>query len=192
MRRRAKLAIPLAALAVAIAVVAVSLAAGRDDEPKSGDRSGWTSYAPLTDSASGDAQPSQSQAAKPDPAGDEAAAALVMKVQRAAVKEAPATAGPLIARSREAGRITSAQARDLRAAARALARGETPGELMATVDATDWDVRVVIRDAFDALWRRATRIAEPLIDEAVQDGEITQAQADAVRAQIAGARNSAP
>lgn len=143
------------ALVIAIAVVAVSLADG-----------GGTSTAPA-------------------PAPDTATAGVIGKVKEAAVKEAPDVAEPVISRSEKAGNITAEQANELRAAAQGLADGKSPRELAPTVDLRDWDVRVVIRDAFDALSRRAPGLAKPIIDDAVNSREITESQAGEIRDRIA-------
>ena len=172
--RRLKVILPLA-LVIAVAVVAVSLASGGGEAADKPDRSGWTSYAPLKDRA-----PAQAPAHDPDVMG------VVADVRDAAAKEAPEVAGPIIARSEKAGNITSKQADDLRAAAEGLASGKSPRELAPTVDLRDWDVRVVIRDSFEALKERAPTIAGPVIDEAVKSGKITEAQGAEVRDKIAG------
>jgi hypothetical protein len=186
MRRRGKLIVPLA-LAVAVAVVAVSLADGGEDAGGPDAKPGWTSYAPLRD---GDRGPDSGPQAFGDRhAGADADVAGVVKdVKEAAVKEAPAVAEPIISRSEQAGSITAAQAGQLRNAAEGLAGGRSPRELAPSVDLRDWDVRVVIRDAFEALSRRAPRIAAPIIDEAVANGDITKSQAAEVRARIATGR----
>ena len=186
MRRRAKLIVPLA-LVVAIAVVAVSLADGGDDAGGPAAKSGWTPYAPLRD---GDRGPHSGPQAFGERHGalDADAAAVVKDVKEAAVKEAPEVADPIISRSRQAGNITSAQAEQLRTAAEGLADGKSPRELAPSVDLRDWDVRVVIRDAFEALSRRAPRIAAPIIDGAVANGDITESQAAEIRTRIATGR----
>ena len=190
MRRRAKLIVPLA-LAIVVAIVAVSLADGGGGEDSAQPSKGWSSYAPLKDKA-----PAQAPAHDPDVMG------VVADVRDAAAKEAPEVAGPIIARSEKAGNITSKQADDLRAAADGLAAGKSPRELAPTVDLRDWDVRVVIRDSFEALKERAPAIAGPVIDEAVKSGKITEAQGAEVRDKVArhgrrggcrkGARDNAP
>jgi hypothetical protein len=47
----------------------------------------------------------------------------------------------------------------------------------------------VIRDALEALQRRALAIANPIIDGAVRKGDITGSQADAIRKKIARGRH---
>ena len=48
---------------------------------------------------------------------------------------------------------------------------------------------MVIRDAFEALSRRARDLAKPIIDDAVKSGEITESQAAAIRDKIARGRH---
>jgi hypothetical protein len=160
--RRLKVILPLA-LMIAVAAVAVSLADG-----------GGTEAAPQAP------QPYDAPAHDPDVMG------VVADVRDAAAKEAPEVAGPIIARSEKAGNITAKQADDLRAAADGLAAGKSPRELAPTVDLRDWDVRVVIRDSFEALKERAPAIANPIVDEAVKSGKITAAQGAEVRDKVSG------
>ena len=94
------------------------------------------------------------------PAHDPDVMGVAEQVKDAAAKEAPDVAEPVISRSEKAGNITAEQADDLRAAAQGLADGKSPRELAPTVDLRDWDVRVVIRDAFEALQRARPRSRE--------------------------------
>jgi hypothetical protein len=174
--RKAKLILPLALLIV-VAVVAVSMADGGGDG-ESPTKAGWTSYAPLAERDRGRAH-DRGRAVDPDLAG------VVAQVRNAAAKEAPDVAEPVISRSEKAGNITAGQADELRSAAQGLADGKSPRELAPTVDLRDWDVRVVIRDAFEALSRRAPDLAKPIIDDAVKSGEITESQAAEIRDRIA-------
>ena len=172
MRSKAKLIVPLALLIV-VAVVAVSMAdGGGDGEP--GKASGWTSYGPVTD---GDQRFHRGF--------DADVMGVLRDVREAAAKEAPEVAGPLISRAEQAGGITAAQADELRAAAKGLADGKSPRELAPTVDLRDPDVSTVVMEAFQAMKRRAPEIANPIIDEAVQNGTITESQAAQIRDKIA-------
>ena len=168
--RKARLILPLA-LVIVVAIVAVSMADGGGDG-KSQTKAGWTSYAPL-------AERDRAPAHDPDVMG------VAEQVKDAAVKQAPDVAEPVISRSEKAGNITAKQADDLRAAAQGLAEGKSPRELGPTLDLRDWDVRVVIRDALEALSRRAPDLAKPIIDDAVKSGEITESQAAQIRDKVA-------
>ncbi len=172
--RKARLILPLA-LVIVIAIVAVSMADGGGDG-KSQTKAGWTSYAPLADR-------DRAPAHDPDVMG------VAEQVKDAAVKEAPDVAEPVISRSEKAGNITAKQADDLRAAAQGLADGKSPRELAPTLDLRDWDVRVVIRDALEALSRRAPPIANPIIDGAVKAARSPNRRRHAIRDKIARGRH---
>jgi Ni/Co efflux regulator RcnB len=176
MTHKAKLIVPLA-LVIVVAVVAVSMADGGGDGGP-GKSSGWTSYAPLTDRDRG-----------PHPGFDADVMGVVRDVKEAAAKEAPEVAGPIISDSEQEGSITAAQADELRAAARGLAEGKSPRALAPTIELRDPDVGAVVSEAFQAMRRRAPEIASPIIEEAVQNGEITESQAAQIRDKIATRRH---
>lgn len=112
-------------------------------------------------------------------------------VARAVAKQAPSVAGPIIDRAAAAGTITGAQADELKQAAGDLASGGR-GALLDHRDLlADADVRGVVRDALKALAAKAPAIARPIVDQAVADGKITQAQADRLTQHIADAAKRA-
>ena len=99
--------------------------------------------------------------------------------RRAGARRSP---GPVIDKAQQDGKITEAQADKLRQAAQDLADGKRPdirGDL-----GRDEDVREVIHDAFEAAHEKAPGIAEPIIDKAVADNKITEAQADRIREMV--------
>jgi hypothetical protein len=102
-------------------------------------------------------------------------------IREAVAKQAPDIAGPVIEKAESDGKITSAQADQLRQAAQDLADGKRPDIRGLKGDA---DVREVIHDAFEAAHEKVPGIAEPIIDKAVEDKKITEAQADRIREMV--------
>jgi ribosomal protein S20 len=118
-------------------------------------------------------------------------AGVLADVAKAVAAQAPAVAGPIIDKAAVAGTITSAQASELKSAAGDLASGSR-GALFAHRDLlADAGVRSVVQDVFKALAAQAPSIAKPIIDKAVSDGTITQAQADRITQHIAAAAKRA-
>ena len=99
--------------------------------------------------------------------------AVLEDVREAVAKQAPAIAGPVIDKAEQDGKITGSQADALRKAAQDIADGERPNLRSLKVDA---DVHEVLRDVFAAVAEKTPGIAKPIIDKAVDDGEITEAQ----------------
>ena len=119
---------------------------------------------------------------------DEDVAAVVRDIHEAVEKKAPEIAEPVIAKAEDAGDITGAQADQLRAAAKSIADGKRPdGDLRALL--RDEDVRKVVGDAFAAAHKQASAIAEPILDKAVADKQITSTQADDIRAKLKKVRS---
>ena len=87
----------------------------------------------------------------------------------------------MIDKAEQDGKITEAQADKLRQAAQDLADGKRPDIRGLGRDA---DVHEVIHDAFAAAADKAPGIAEPIIDKAVSDKKITEAQADRIREMV--------
>ena len=115
---------------------------------------------------------------------------MLEDIREAVAKQAPEIAGPVIDKAEQDGKITEAQADKLRQAAQDLADGKRPDIRGLGRDA---DVHEVIHDAFAAAAEKAPGIAEPIIDKAVADKKITEAQADRIRAMVKrGARPSGP
>jgi len=162
---------------VVVAVAAVVVAGGGDDGgSKSASTTGATSTGPGADAQSAPEQGT---------ASPEAAAKLnriIAKVQRRALAEAPAVAGPVITQARDTGRISAREARALRRAARSLARGKGLAQLAGTVDISDPGVAAVVRKSLAELKPRAQQLAKPILARALAKGEITEAQAADVRA----------
>jgi hypothetical protein len=107
--------------------------------------------------------------------------AVLEDIRDAVAKQAPDIAGPVIEKAENDGKITAAQADKLRQAAQDLADGKRPDIRGLKGDA---DVREVIHDAFEAAHEKVPAIAEPIIDKAVDDQKITEAQADRIREMI--------
>jgi ribosomal protein S20 len=118
-------------------------------------------------------------------------AGVLADIAQAVARQAPTVAGPIIDQAVAAGTITSAQATELKSAAGDLASGDR-GALFAHRDLmADAGVRDVVRDVFRALAAQAPAIAKPIIDQAVSDGTLTQAQADRLTQRIADAAKRA-
>ena len=110
----------------------------------------------------------------------------------AAHKQAPAIAEPIIDKAVDDGKITSAQADDLREklkSARIIPGGKFgfghgPGKHhgFGHFGKVDQDVAAVLGDIHEAVEKKAPEIAEPVIEKAEDDGDITGAQADRLRA----------
>jgi hypothetical protein len=131
----------------------------------------------------------------PDRAGrgapSAATAGVIGDIAQAIAKQAPSVAGPIIDQARSDGKITSAQVDQLKSAAADIAAGGPRaafghGALMA-----DADVRAIVRDVIEALAKQAPSIAKPIIDQAVADKKLTQAQADEITEHIADAAKRA-
>lgn len=120
-----------------------------------------------------------------------ATAGVAGDIAQAVAKQAPTVAGPIIDQALADGNITSAQADALKSAASDLASGDRRAVFAHRDLLSDANVRDVVRDAVKALAARAPAIAKPIIDKAVADGELTQAQADQLTARIADAAKRA-
>ena len=106
---------------------------------------------------------------------------MLKDIRDAVAKQAPDIAGPVIDKAEQDGKITDAQADKLRQAAQDIADGKRPDIRGLGRDA---DVQEVIHDAFAAAHEKAPGIAEPIIDKAVADKKITEAQADRIREMV--------
>jgi hypothetical protein len=104
-------------------------------------------------------------------------------IHQAVEKQAPAIADPIIKKAQDDGKITSAQADQLRAAAQAIGDGKKPDANVRAL-LSDADVRQVVQDAFAAAAKQTPAIAEPIIKKAVDDKQITSAQADQIRSKL--------
>jgi hypothetical protein len=179
MRNRARMLFPLTLIAV-VAIAGISMAAdsGSSSSGSAGARVDSAFAADRADRADGRREFHRFRR----DFGDADVRAVLEDIREAVAKQAPDVAGPIIDKAREDDKITEAQADKLRAAAEALAAGKRPepGDL----DLRDADVRDVVHDAFRALARRAPDIADPIIDKAVADDKITEAQADRIREMI--------
>lgn len=113
--------------------------------------------------------------------GDEDVRAVLEDIRAAVAKEAPDVVRPVIDKAEDDGKITAAQADRLRDAVGNLVGGKPRGAPPRDLDLRDEDVREVIHDAFEALGAKTTEIAKPIIDKAVADDKITEAQADRIR-----------
>jgi hypothetical protein len=118
-------------------------------------------------------------------------AGVLESIAKAVAQQAPTVARPIIEHAAAAGTITSAQADELKSAASDLASGGRAALLAHRDLLADRDVRDVIRDVVKALATQAPSIAKPIIDKAVSDGTLTQAQADELTQHIADAAKRA-
>lgn len=105
-------------------------------------------------------------------------------VHEAVAKQAPDIAGPVIDKAEKDGKITAAQADDLRDAAGGKLPGKPGSGPPPKPDLRDADVREVLEDSFDAIAKKRSEIAKPIIDKAVADKKITEAQADRLRSML--------
>ena len=87
----------------------------------------------------------------------------------------------MIDKAEQDGKITAAQADRLRDAAGEPDRRQAAGHPPRMLDLRDEDVREVLHDAFEAIAAKTPGIAKPIIDKAVEDKKITEAQADQLR-----------
>jgi hypothetical protein len=175
MRRKAKLTLQAAVIA-ALAVAGVSLAAGGGD---GGDKTSASSNNRAAFVANGNGR-GERRVFRGDFA-DADVRAVLKEIRDAVAKQAPAIAGPVIDKAQSDGKITEAQADKLREAAQNLADGKRPDIRGLGRDA---DVHEVIHDAFEAAHDKAPGIAEPIIDKAVADDKITDAQGDRIREMV--------
>jgi hypothetical protein len=102
-------------------------------------------------------------------------------IHAAVAKQAPDIVEPVIDEAEQDGKITAAQADRLRDATDSLFPGKPRGVPPRKLDLRDEDVREVLHDAFEALAAKTPGIAGPIIDKAVEDKKITEAQADKLR-----------
>ena len=107
--------------------------------------------------------------------------AVLDDIRDAVAKQAPDIAGPVIDKAEKDGKITADQAAKLRQAAQDIADGKRPDIRGLGRDA---DVQDVIHDAFAAAHDKVPGIAEPIIKKAVDDKQITEAQADRIREMV--------
>jgi hypothetical protein len=112
---------------------------------------------------------------------DEDVRAVLEDVHAAVAKQAPDIIEPVIDDAEQDGKITAAQADRLREAADTLFAGKPRGGPPRKLDLRDEDVREILHDAFEAVAAKTPGIAKPIIDKAVEDKKITEAQADQLR-----------
>ena len=117
----------------------------------------------------------------PPPFADEDVRAVLEDIHAAVAKQAPDIVGPVIDKAEQDGKITAAQADRLRDAAGEPGRRQAARRPPRMLDLRDEDVREVLHDAFEALAAKTPGIAKPIIDKAVEDKKITEAQADQLR-----------
>ena len=115
------------------------------------------------------------------PFADADVRAVLEDVHAAVAKQADDIAGPIIDKAEQDGKITAAQADRLRDAASSLAAGKPRDVKPRNLELRDADVREVLHDVFEAIAAKTPEIAKPIIDKAVEDKKITEAQADQLR-----------
>ena len=168
MRQKLKL-IVFAALSAALTVAGLSIAAGG---------SGGSG------SSSGDNDPKTHHPFGPPGMRIDADVADVMRqVHEAVERKAPAIAGPIIQKAEDGGKITSAQADQLRSLVQARADHKRPSADPRTLF-SDSDARAVLQAIFSAEAAQAPDIGEPIIQKAVDEKKITSAQADQIRSRL--------
>ena len=113
-------------------------------------------------------------------------------IHAAVAKQAPDIVKPVIDKAEQDGKITAAQADRLRDSLGKLIGGKPQGAPPRMLDLRDADVREVLHDAFEALAAKHAAIAKPIIDQALADKKITEAQADQLRALRRGKRLHGP
>jgi polyhydroxyalkanoate synthesis regulator phasin len=111
--------------------------------------------------------------------------AVLQDVATAVLKQASTVGDPIIASAVSAGTITAAQGDQLKAAAADVAaKGPTAlaghRDLLASAG-----VRTVVASIAQALSAKADAIGGPIVDQAVKDGKLTQAQGDALKQRLA-------
>jgi hypothetical protein len=112
----------------------------------------------------------------PPPIGDADVRAVLEDVHAAVAGQAPEIAGTVIDKAEQDGKISAAQADRLRKAAADFAGRKPHGFPPGGLDLRDSDVRAVLHDVFSAVAAKTPGIAKPIIDKAVEDGDITAAQ----------------
>ena len=105
-------------------------------------------------------------------------------VHAAVAKQASDIAGPVIDKAEKDGKITAAQADDLRDVVGGKLPGKPGSGPPPKPDVRDADVREVLEDSFDAIAKKRSEIAKPIIDKAIADKKITEAQADRLRSML--------
>jgi hypothetical protein len=110
--------------------------------------------------------------------GDADVPAVLEDIRAAVAKQAPEIAGPVIDKAEKDKKINSEQADKLRQAAADIAAGKRP-DIRGLP--RDDDVQRVIKEAFAAAGEKAPGIAEPIIDQAVSDKKITEAEGNRIR-----------
>jgi hypothetical protein len=170
LRQRAKLII-FAALSAALTVAGLSIAAGGSNNAsgsgKSGTQQGLRFHREFG----------------PPPGVDSNVADVLRQIHDAVEQKAPSIADPIIQKAQDAGKITSAQADQLRALIQARADERPPAQDPRALFG-DSDVRAVLQDVFKATAQQAPAIAEPIIQKALDDKKITSAQADDIRSHL--------
>lgn len=175
MRMRTKLMMPVA-VGASIAVGGAALSAGNDNgSPTSDSRLSTPTFVAAGDRGSERRGP---------PGWDQDHAEVMHKIHDAVADKAPEIAEPIIDKAETDGKITSSQADKLREAAKSLGAG-TPGGLRPDkLELDDEGVRAVVEDALEAVAKRAPGIAEPILDEAVKEKNITSDEADQIRSKL--------
>ncbi len=129
---------------------------------------------------------------------DEQARAVVRQATQAVAKQAPTIAGPIVDQAVKDGKLTQAEGDRLKQRLQAIAdraaagrggpgagpwrgRGHGPGFGHAGSAAQ----AAVLADVAKAIAKQAPTIAAPIIDQAVKDGKLTQAEADELKERIA-------
>jgi hypothetical protein len=120
-----------------------------------------------------------------------ATAGVFGDIAQAIAKQVPGVAGAIIDQAAGAGKITSAQADALKSAASDIASDGPRAAFRHRDLMADAGVRAVVQDVVKALAAQAPSIAKPIIDQAVADGKLTQAQDDEITKRIAEAAKRA-
>jgi polyhydroxyalkanoate synthesis regulator phasin len=106
-------------------------------------------------------------------------------IRKAVVDHVVTVAGPIVDQAVKDGKLTRAQADELKAVAAQAAKDGRPHLFEHRDLLRDADVREVARDISRALVKQAPGIGGPIIDQAVNDGKLTQEQGDRAKERLA-------
>ncbi|UGS37454.1 hypothetical protein [Capillimicrobium parvum] len=110
---------------------------------------------------------------------------VLRDVWQAVRRQAPAVAAPIVDLAVKDGKITQAQGDELKTVAAEAAKDGRPHLFEHRDLLRDENVRAVAGDISRGLARQAPSIGGPIVDQAVKDGKLTQAQGDRAKQRLA-------